>query len=352
MRLRSLLYLAGVVFGICTGSVAAFETETTPVENKLEELERNKEQRKQRIMVQGYEIPAKRTSTLRDAGREETLLFVNEANFRFVRDIGFYVPRLVVALRANDPTAPVVFDDPLSFSITPLKGTAVLDSTQLNALFNEHVFNFPGATVKDLKITTSPGVLTLAGKMMRTKWVPFQMKGPLKLAEGHLLTYTPTEVIVDGVDATKVLAVANATLDELLKVKAVGAELIGSTIHLDTMLLFPPPKLNLNIKAVRLESIGLVLEFDQGNAPAFPEPLIPTKSYMIAKGGDVKFMRAMPVDVGLQIVSTEPDTTLDFNLYRYREQIANGFLKLTPDGQIMAHMLNYTRLPHTQARAN
>lgn len=343
MKVRN-LYMTGILLCLSAGAVHAYEVNTTLVQKKIEAIESSKKSAIDQSVYGAYKSPAPRTGGLRDSGHQETLMFVEKTNFRFIGDIGFFVPRLTLSLIPNDPESPVVFDDPTSFSIKPHKGEVVLSPQSLDALFNQHVFNFPGAPLKELKLTTAPGVLTLAGKLYRSKWVPFVMKGPLLLEGGHNLLFTPSYVAVDGVDATKVLPAANVKLDELLKVEAGGTKLIGSTIHLDTRLLFPPPKLDLTIKEARLEERGLVLTFDDGLNADTPTARQNSQSYMIVKGGDVKFMRTMPTNVLLQITNAEADKTLDFCLYRYREQLAGGSLKFAPDGGIFAYLKNYEKL--------
>lgn len=343
MRMRN-LYIAGMMLYMSAVVAQAYEINTPLVQKKIEAIENAKKSANDQSSYGAYTSPVGRTTGLRDSGHQEALMFVENANFRVIGNIGFFVPRLMLSLIPNDPESPVVFDDPTSFSIKPHKGEVVLSPQSLDALFNQHVFNFHGAPLKELKFTTAPGVLTLAGKLYRSKWVAFVMKGPLTLEQGHNLLFTPNSVVVDGVDATKVLPAANVKLDELLKVDANGTKLIGSTIHLDTRLLFPPPKLDLDIKEARLEERGLVLLFDDGLKADTPEVRQNAKSYMIVKGGDVKFIRTMPVNVLLQITSSDADKTLDFCLYRYREQLAGGSLKFASDGGIFAYLKNYEKL--------
>ncbi len=282
-----------------------------------------------------------RTPTLRDSGRGEALLFARNTNFRFTGDIGFYLPELAAALIPNDPSQPVVFDDPQSFKIKVLNGQAVLSGTALTALLGEHVFNFPGATIRNLSVKTGAGSLTLSGEMIRRElWVPFSMVGGIVLEEGHILIYHPTDVKVDGKDATPILAAANVELEELLAVKAPGAVLIDSTIYLDAYKLFPPPTLLFAIAEATLEDRGLVLTFETVGTPEFPEVGEVMNSGLIVRGGDVKIMRAMPVNVQAKLINKE-GYDLDFCLYDYREQVIGGYLKFLEDGTLVAYLKNY-----------
>jgi hypothetical protein len=174
----------------------------------------------------------------------------------------------------------------------------------------------------------------------KSKWVNFVLKGDIKLQDGHILNFTPWQVITGGQDATMVLKAANVEIDELLTVDAPGAKLIGSTVVLDTLKLFPPPVLNLKIATASMEDRGLVLTFDNAGAESDSATLTDSNSYILIKGGDVKFMKAVPTNARVQVMSTSSGADLDFCLYDYRDQLSAGHLKLKEDGAILAYLKN------------
>ncbi len=147
-------------------------------------------------------------------------------------------------------------------------------------------------------------------------------------------------MITDGEDATKVLKAANVEIDELLTVDAQGAKLVGSTVVLDTLKLFPAPLLNLKIAKAAMEDRGLVLSFDNPGAETDSATLTDSNSYILIKGGDVKFMKAVPTNARVQVMSTSNGADLDFCLYDYRDQLSAGYLKLKEDGAILAYLKN------------
>ena len=318
----SLRLVTGLMFLGYGASTLAYETETDIVEPKLE-------------AAKVYQVDDYRSS-----GADGSTLYIKNSNFRVVDNIGFYIPDLVVKATPNDSSQPLVFDDPTSFSLTPLKGSVVLDSAKLEALLNKKVFAFKGATLRNIKVKTATNVLTLSGQMIRKGlWVPFELKGDIKLEDGHILKYRPWKVVTDGQDATKVLKVANVEIDELLTVRAPGANLIGSTVVLDALKLFPPPTLNLNIASASMEDRGLVLTFDNGSG-SDASPLADSNSYILIKGGDVKFMKAVPTNARVQVMSASESADLDFCLYDYRDQLSAGYLKVKEDGAILAYLKN------------
>ncbi len=105
---------------------------------------------------------------------------------------------------------------------------------------------------------------------------------------------------------------ANVAIDELLTVDTPGAKLIGSTVVLDTLKLFPPPVLNLNISKAAMEDRGLVLSFDNPGAETDSATLTDSNSYILIKGGDVKFMKAVPTNARVQVMSSSTGEDLDF----------------------------------------
>ncbi|OUR81724.1 hypothetical protein A9Q82_07810 [Cycloclasticus sp. 46_120_T64] len=323
MLRTSLKLITGALFLGCSVSALAYETETDLVAAKLKATESLK------------------LANYRSSESVKSTLYVKNTNFRFVDNVGFYITDLIVDLKPNDSSQPGIFDDPTSFSLTPVKGTAILDSAKLEALLNKHVFAFKGATLRNIKVKTAKNLLVLAGEMNRKGvWVPFEMKGDLTLSEGHILKYVPWSVVVDKQDATKVLVAANVELDELLTVKTAGANLIGSTVVLDTLKLFPPPKLHLNIATAGLEDRGLVLTFDNEGAGTDSATFIPSDSYILIKGGDTKFMKAVSTNSQLQVMSGNEGSELDFCLYDYRDQLTAGHLELTKEGAILAYFKN------------
>lgn len=339
-----------VLLGVAAALVIAlpalsYELETPPVEAKLEALEAAAKAHASLNVHGEYTSASAREANPRDSGFAETLLFIENTNFRFVGDIGFYVPKLSVSLLPTDAANPVVFDDPKSFAIKPHQGTAVLSGKQLAALFNDHVFAFAGAPLRNMSLSTAQNELTLVGELNRRgKWAPFTMKGPMALEGNNILWYSPKKVIVAGDDATKILQAASVELDDLLKVDTGSVKLIGSRIRIDANAVFPPPALDLKITSANVEARGLVLEFNSGTQPAFPAKPMDRASYIVAKGGDVKFMRAMPVGVMAQFISTEAGQELDFNLYSYRDQVEQGWIQVAEDGTIFGFLRNYNGL--------
>jgi hypothetical protein len=297
-----------------------------------------------------YASPQVRPASERDSGHTETLMFLNNVYLRITGEIGFFAERAVAAARPLDAAQPVLIDDPQSFELVVLGGRVIVPPEALSALAATHVFNFEGSPLRQLRLETRPGVLVMSGQMNRRgKWVLFLMEGPVAISDSETLAFTPLKIEIDGKSANALLEAANVDLDELITLKAPGVTLNKSTVYLKPGPMFPPPALTMKLKSAKVEERGLVLEAASAVQPAFPEPLVPSGSYIVMRGGDVKFLNMMPVNILMQIMATEPAARLDFSLYDYRTQLAAGHLKFRPDGGVLVYLKNYTELKFGEA---
>jgi Fe-S cluster biogenesis protein NfuA len=315
------------------------------VTSKLEETKVIEQQAANRHIHGSYVSAAVRPQTERDSGRTETLMFLHNANFRFVGNIGFMTERAIVSARPKDPSQPVIMDDPQSFRLAVLTGRVIVSPEALTELINDHVFNFEGSPLRNVAVATTPDLLVMSGQMNRRgRWVPFSMEGPLTISGDATMAFKPERTFIEGQSASALLEAANVDLDELITLSAPGVVLTKSTVFMDAARLFPPPELSLKLKSVRIEPRGLVLDIDSPNPPRFADPLVKSDSYIVIRGGDVKFLTVMPIDILMQIETTEKGVPLDFSLYDYRAQLAAGHIKFRPDGGLMVFLQNYGEL--------
>jgi hypothetical protein len=340
----SLLLLSGC----SSGADDALPSQDEPsrlVTAKLNDAKAIERQAANRHVHGSYISAAVRPQTERDSGRTETLMFLHNTNFRFVGNIGFMTERAIVRARPKDPSQPVIMDDPQSFSLAVLTGRVIVSPETLTELINDHVFNFEGSPLRNVVVQTKPDLLVMSGQMNRRgRWVPFTMEGPLTISGDATLAFKPERTLIEGHSANALLEAANVDLDELITLKAPGVVLTKSTVYLEAGRMFPPPELTLKLKSVRIEPRGLVLDIDSPNLPRFAEPLVQSDSYIIIRGGDVKFLTVMPVNILMQIETTERGAPLDFSLYDYRAQLAAGHIKFRPDGGLMVFLQNYGQL--------
>ncbi|CAN0620154.1 conserved protein of unknown function [Burkholderia multivorans] len=319
---------------------------TTTVERtKAERLAREQQAARAVPSLASIRVTQSRPFSLRDSGQNGAMTFLRDVDFRIVGNLGFYVHQLSATLAPTQAGAPIVFDDPTSFGIDVHRGTVTLDSTKLTALFDTYIFGYRHAPLRKLVVTAGDGVIHLRGEMQRDGWVPFSLSGTLAIRDGNQLVFHPSTVQVSGVDAQAVMRAANVRMSDLLKVDTPIAQLAGDDLVMSVDRLMPPPRLKITIAALRVTPAGLDLTLDDGSHAGFAMPPDAPQHAMYIRGGDVKFMRSMPMNADILIGPVEPRTAgrpFVFDLYHYREQVSAGYFNFDENGAMAIRMPSYT----------
>lgn len=285
----------------------------------------------------GYVNPQVRSPSKRDSGRAQTLMFARNVNFRFVGNIGFAIRDMAVAIKPKVPSQPAVLDDPKSFDLQVLAGHILVSPAQLTALMNEHVFNSPDAILRNLKIKTLKHRLFLAGELkMGREWTPFSLEGGTRL-DGQRLIFEPDMISTDNNPPVS-LKGSSGSLEELLSLNIPGIKLVKSTMYMEPELLFPPPRLKLDIASASLDESGLSMAFTSQVEPTHPALPQASGSYMLLSGGDVKFLRVLAVNSLVEIIPADRGEQLDFSLYDYRKQMVAGDFGFRPNGAVIVRL--------------
>jgi hypothetical protein len=272
------------------------------------------------------------------------MTFLRDVDFRIVNDLGFFVHQLSATLVPTQAGAPIVFDDPTSFEIDVHEGTVTLDNAKLTALFDTYIFGYRNAPLRKLAVSAGDGVIHLQGEMRRDGWVPFSLTGTLSIRDGSQLVFHPTGVRVSGINAQPVMRAANVKMADLLKIETPIAHLAGDDLVMSVDKLMPPPRLKITITALRVTPAGLDLTLDDGSHAGFALPPNASQQAMYIRGGDVKFMRSMPMNADILIGpvdSTTRDRNFVFDLYHYRDQVSAGYFNFDESGAMTIRMPSY-----------
>ncbi|MCA8093535.1 hypothetical protein LGM65_22045 [Burkholderia anthina] len=285
-----------------------------------------------------------RPLTLRDSGQNGAMTFLRDVDFRIVNNLGFFIHQLSATLVPTQAGAPIVFDDPTSFEIDVHEGAVTLDNAKLTALFNTYIFGYRNAPLRKLVVSAGDGVIHLQGEMQRDGWVPFSLTGTLAIRDGSQLVFHPTGVRVSGINAQPVMRAANVKMADLLKVETPIARLAGDDLVMSVDKLMPPPRLKIRITALRVTPAGLDLTLDDGTHAGFALPANAPQQAMYIRGGDVKFMRSMPMNADILIGPVDPtqrNQNFVFDLYHYRDQVSAGYFNFNENGAMTIRMPSY-----------
>ncbi|WP_186147825.1 hypothetical protein [Burkholderia gladioli] len=349
-RALAALALAGSL--LATGCAEPSANPATTAGGSLPKIDRDKAEQLRREQQIASSLPSlgsipvtrSRPLSLRDSGQDGAITMLRDVDFRIVGELGFYVHQLSATLRPTRPGAPIVFDDPSSFGIDVHRGIVTLDDSKLTAVFNTYLFGYRGAPLRKLQVSAGDGVIHLQGEMQRGGWVPFSLTGKLSVRDGTALVFHPTEVRVQGLDANPVMRAANVKMADLLKIDTPVAKLSGDDLVMQVDKLMPPPQLKLTVVALRITPDGLDLAFDDGTGAGFAMPEGAPQQAMLIRGGDVKFMRSMPMNADILIGPARPATKAEpfvFDLYHYRDQVSTGYFSFAPSGAMTIHIPSY-----------
>ncbi|VWC19050.1 lipoprotein [Burkholderia pseudomultivorans] len=333
----------------CAESTAQRDPNASAASTKIERAKAERLAREQQIArtvpsLGSIRLTQPRPFTLRDSGQNGAMTFLRDVDFRVVNNLGFFIHQLSATLVPTQPGAPIVFDDPTSFQIDVHQGSVTLDNAKLTALFNTYIFGYRNAPLRKLAVSAGDGVIHLQGEMQRDGWVPFSLTGTLAIRDGSQLVFHPTGVRVSGLDAQPVMRAANVKMADLLKVETPIAHLAGDDLVMSVDRLMPPPRLKITITALRVTPGGLDLTLDDGTHAGFAMPANAPQQAMVIRGGDVKFMRSMPMNADIVIGpldASKPGQNFVFDLYHYRDQVSAGYFNFDESGAMAIRMPSY-----------
>jgi hypothetical protein len=127
---------------------------------------------------------------------------------------------------------------------------------------------------------------------------------------------------------------AHVRMADLLSIDTPIARLGGNDIVLRAARLMPPPVLAMTIVGVKVSPDGVTLSLDDGSLKSIEWPARMPERGMLLVGGDVKFMRSMPMNLDLALHPLDAHGPFVFDLYRYRDQLSAGYMTFQPSGAL------------------
>ncbi|WGS48804.1 hypothetical protein LFL96_13580 [Paraburkholderia sp. D15] len=291
-----------------------------------------------------------RPLTLRDSGIDGSLMFARDVDFRVTGDIGFMIHDMAATLSPAHAGQPIVFDDPTSVTINVHRGDVTLDSAKLTAIFDRYLFQYQGSPLRNMKVVPQDGgSLRITGEMHRETWVPIVLSGSLSMRNASELVFHADHVEVAGVGADKLMQAAHVKMADLLKVDTPIARLDGDDVVMQVAKLTPPPALRMTISRIDTSAAGVRFTLDDRTVPRIDWPATMPARGMLVQGGDVKFMRSMPMNIDMAITPLDANAPFVLDLYHYRDQMASGYLTFDESGALDAHLPSYATLTNGNA---
>lgn len=290
------------------------------------------------------------------ASGEDTVTQVSmrKVNFYVIPNAALRIRRMRGEMRAFSG-GPVVFDDKNSFVIRLVYAEIGLNGTDITTLMNKHIFAYPGAPLKRLRVHTSGTRLVQSGIMHKILDIPFEITADVSVTPAGLIRLHPVKTRILGVDGNSLMRAFGLSLEKILDLsKAKGVTVKGNDLFLDPIRILPPPAIEGHATAIRVDGDELVQTFGTIEAAS---PLIPPDTsppaYMFYKGGTLHFGKLLMLDAQMQIVDLRQSTSgfFSFDLDRYKEQLVAGYSRTLPDLGLEVYMLGLDKLPATGVAA-
>lgn len=283
-----------------------------------------------------------------------TLVAMQSVHFRVDPHLPLQIRRLVGRMEPLPDFEVIDFGDSQSFVIEIAEAEVGLTPENLRYLFNEYVFDYPGAPLTLDAMSTEDGYLVQRGTLRKVVAIPFEMKSEMSVTEDGRIRISPVEMQICGIPGQGLMEALGIELEDLLDLsEAPGMAVEGNDLLADPAAFLPPPAIRGRITGVRIEEDLVVQIFDSGERIVVPPPGRPeAANYMFFAGGTLAFGKLFMVESDLQIVDDDPDDPFDFFLQRYMDQLVAGRSETMPDAGLVAFFPDFHDLqPASEGRA-
>jgi hypothetical protein len=272
---------------------------------------------------------------------------IKNVNFRVDDQLVLEIRSLRGQLLSAKPGKPPTFDDRTSMLMKIDAGEVAMSTASFTHLMNAYVFNYPGAPLTNIAVSTEGELLRQAATMHKS--VPTEMTGTLAALPDGRIRFRPNAIKAAGVQAKGLMDALGLKTGKLVKgTDPRGVSIVGDDMIMNLDLLLPPPRVRARVTGVRIEGDRIVQTFgpkEGAEAPPDLTPLDPAaQNYMYYRGGTIRFRKFIMEDADMQVVDANPDDPLDFSLEHYFDQIVAGGSRNTPTGAQVTAVPDYKDL--------
>jgi len=307
---------------------------------------------------------------------------VRLSNVRFRWTPRVYIDTADMAVRAEPIEGSAVnFDNPESFVMALQRSTVVVNPQVLEGMFNESVFNYPGSTLRALKVSIVPGggkdtgdgdeddkgehhhhhgkdetliqpasspgassgasdwIVHVTGSVNFLVWLPFTM-------DTRLSVDRPNNALVLGVEKLKLLGFIPATkliklgpfhLDKFITPPPNGSlSVSGNEIRVKPLGLFPPPRVKGQIQSVDVSQNGVRIGF--AGAPIAAPTANTATNYVYLRGGTSEFGHIRMADTDVLIADQDPRNLFVFSLADYQRLLPRSRFEMPAPNTVRVTM--------------
>lgn len=242
------------------------------------------------------------------------------------------------------------FNDKASFELHVENGTISITSAALASILNTHVFVRDDAPMKDIDIAIKDGRFIIKGKLHKGD-LPFETAAEMEVnADGRLRLHTE-KVKAFHLPIKKVMALFGVELANVIgNSKIPGLSTDKNDLILDLGSLLPPPHIRGAISATRLGANKLTVIYGGGGKHLLTPP--GAGNYIMLRGNLLKFGKLTMENADLALLDLDPQDPLDWNQDRYKDQLVEGYSKVTSDFGLRTYVKDFAKLPKLAKQSN
>ena len=235
-----------------------------------------------------------------------------------------------------------VFDDTKSFDIDISSAEIAISTSSLANVLNSYVFARPGAPLTGISVAIENGRLKIKGKLAKGN-IPFETDGVLTPTPDGRIRLHSEKIKALHVSVKGLMDLFNVQIADLVKTgKIPGVTTDKNDLILDLEQILPPPHIEGKVTAIRFEGETLVQTF--GDPKGESVKYLRLGNYMSYHGNTLRFGKLTMSDVDMILIDMDPRDPFDFFLDHYKEQLAAGYAKITPNFGLRVYVKDYNKL--------
>ena len=290
--------------------------------------------------------PEKETAEKQTAERKDVSVRTQMRNvkFRFADNISVQIKSLAGALVPVGEHEMPVMDDKNSFKIHIDAADMLIYPSDLANVLNSYVFARPKSPVGGVSISIDKGQLKIKGKLRDKGNIPFETIGTLSTTPDGRVRLHGEQIKALHVPVKGLMEAFGIETDDLIKNgKIPGVFTEENDLILDLQQVLPAPHIEGGVTDIRIKENAIATTFGKTTAKATTNA--PASGNFIAYQGNRMAFGTLRMDnVDIIMLDLNPADPLDVFLEHYREQLADGYTKISASFQLRAYMKDYGKL--------
>jgi len=240
-----------------------------------------------------------------------------------------------------------IFDDKNSFDLRVTVAEMAITPQAMANVLNQFVFTGKNSPIRDVSIQVENGLMKVKGKLKAD--VSFETDSSVSVTDDGKIRLHAEKIRALHVPAKGLMDLFGVEIADLIKngkVKGVTAE--KDDLILDPEQVFPPPRIQGKVSAIKLTDGQIALTF--GSPKQYQWAKVSAQNYMWYHGNRLQFGKLTMHDTDLLLIDPDPRDPFDFDLAHYKEQLMAGYSKTTATFGLRTTMGDYNKLKKNNKR--